>query len=61
MVAGFFKCNMNKFERTLLFVAALCLIAPEMISSIIGAVLGIVILFLNMGRAKKTVAGGVSA
>ena len=48
-------------KRLLLFVAALCLIAPEMISSIIGAVLGIVILFLNMGRAKKTVAGGVSA
>lgn len=52
MVAGFFRNNLNAFERTILFVAALCLIAPEMISSIVGAVLGIAILFIS-GRKTK--------
>lgn len=54
MVAGFFRSNLNLVERTLLFVAALCLIAPEMISSIIGAVLGVAILFIS-GRKTKSV------
>ena len=52
MVAGFYKKNMGAFERTLLFAAALCLIAPEMISSIVGAVLGVAILILNSRGAK---------
>ena len=52
MVAGFYKKNMNPVERTLLFAAALCLIAPEMISSIIGAVIGVAILVINARGAK---------
>ena len=52
MVAGFYKRNLNVFERVLLFAAALCLIAPEMVSSIIGAVLGIAILFISSRGVK---------
>ena len=52
MVSGFFKTNLNAFERTVLFISALCLIAPEMISSIVGAVLGIAILFISGGKRK---------
>lgn len=56
MVAGFFKGNLNKVERIGLLAAALCLIAPEMISSIVGVVLGIAILVMNTGRSKKVAA-----
>lgn len=55
-VAGFFKKELPVVERILLLVAAFCLIAPEMVSSIIGAVLGLVILFLNSRGAKKAAA-----
>lgn len=54
MVAGFYKKTLNTAERVALFAAALCLIAPEMISSVIGAVLGIVILVINSRGAKKS-------
>jgi len=53
MVAGFFKCNLNKVERAGLLAAALCLIAPEIISSMVGVVLGVVLLVLNAGRGRK--------
>ncbi len=53
VVAGFFKCGLNPIMRAVLFGAALCLIAPEPVSSLVGAVLGIVILFLNVASAKK--------
>ncbi|MBQ7577175.1 MAG: TRAP transporter fused permease subunit [Synergistaceae bacterium] len=53
MVAGYFKTHLNTIERILLFAAALSLIAPEIISSIVGAVLGIAILFINARNAKK--------
>ena len=56
MVAGFFKGNLNKFERAGLLAAALCLIAPELISSIVGVVLGVVLLVMNAGRTKKAAA-----
>ena len=53
MVAGFYKRNLNVVERVLLFAAALSLIAPEVISSIIGAVIGIAVLFISSrGTAK---------
>lgn len=55
MVAGFFKGNLNKIERAGLLVAALCLIAPEMISSIVGVILGVLLLIMNAGRSRKTV------
>ena len=53
-VAGFFKVNMNVVERVGTFAAAMLLMTPEMITSIIGIVVGIVVLFLNVTRAKKT-------
>ena len=56
MVAGFYKKNMGVIERILLFAAALCLIAPEMVSSIIGAVIGIAILLINARGAKGAAA-----
>ena len=56
MVAGFYKRNLNVVERILLFAAALCLIAPEMVSSIIGAVIGIAILFISSRGVKPSAA-----
>ena len=53
MVSGYYKTHLNTVERILLFAAALSLIAPEMISSIVGAVIGIAILFINARNAKK--------
>lgn len=61
MVSGFFKCNLNRLERVVLFVAAICLIAPEMISSIIGVILGVAILLLSVTRGKKAIKGGMPA
>ena len=55
MVAGYYKTHLNVIERVILFAAALCLIAPEPISSIIGVVIGIAILFINRVKAKKGV------
>ena len=52
MVAGFYKRNLNVIERVLLFAAALSLIAPEMISSIVGAVIGLAVLFLSTRGVK---------
>lgn len=53
-VAGFYKTTANVIERALTFVAAMCLITPETITSIVGLVLGVVVLFLNVERAKKS-------
>lgn len=61
MVSGFFKCNLNRLERMVLFVAAICLIAPEMISSIIGVILGVAILLISVTRGKKAIKGGMPA
>ena len=56
VVSGFFKSELNKLERIVLFGASFCLIAPEMISSVIGAAIGIAILVLSAIKAKKTAA-----
>lgn len=53
VVAGFFKSLLNAVERTLLFVSALCLIAPESISSLLGAVVGSATLIFNVRRVRK--------
>ena len=53
MVAGFFKSELNVFEKVALFAAAICLIAPEIISSIAGVAVGVVVLVLSMARSKK--------
>ena len=52
-VAGYFKRNFKPFERVALFIAALLLIAPEVISSIIGVVLGVGVLMLDTIASKK--------
>jgi len=56
MVSGYFATNLSVVERVLLFAAALCLISPELITSVIGVVLGVVLLFLNTARKKKAAA-----
>ncbi|MBR1672901.1 MAG: TRAP transporter fused permease subunit [Fretibacterium sp.] len=53
MVAGFFRSELNTLERTLLFAAALCLIAPETISSIVGAVAGVAVLLFSRSRGDR--------
>lgn len=55
-VSGFFGAKMNNVERIILLVAAFCLISPEIITSIIGIILGIVLLVLNTARGKKAAA-----
>ena len=45
---------MNVLERALLFAAAICLITPETITSVVGVILGVAVLFLNTARKKKT-------
>ena len=53
MVSGYFKSELNVIFRVLLFAASLCLIAPEMISSVVGAVIGIAVLVINALSHKK--------
>ncbi|MDO4316412.1 MAG: TRAP transporter fused permease subunit [Oscillospiraceae bacterium] len=55
VVSGYFKTELNVVERAVLFVAALCLISPELITSIVGVILGIALLFVNASRKKKAV------
>ena len=52
-VSGFFKRNLKPVERIALFIAALMLIAPEMVSSIIGLVLGLCVLMIDTIASKK--------
>ena len=47
-VAGFLIVPMNYFFRLLLFVAALCLITPETLSSIVGAAIGLAVIVWAM-------------
>ncbi len=53
VVAGYFKRNLKVYERILLFVAAMLLILPEVISSIVGAVIGVAFLVFDAQAAKK--------
>ncbi len=55
MVSGYFKSDLNIVLRCVLFAAALCLIAPEPISSLVGTVMGIAVLVMNYLAAKRTV------
>ena len=57
-VSGFFKRDMHWWERAVTFAAAILLMTPEMITSIIGIVLGVGVLLLDtlMGKSKKAVA-----
>lgn len=56
-VAGFFKGQMSIIERVGTFAAAMLLMTPENITSVIGIVIGLAVLFLNNTRfAGKKVA-----
>ena len=57
-VSGFFKRQMSWWERAATFAAAILLMTPELITSIIGIVLGVGVLMLDtiMGKAKKATA-----
>ena len=52
-VAGFFKGHMNILERVVTFAAAMLMMVPGMITSLIGLAIGAAILFLNAARFKK--------
>ena len=57
-VSGFFKRQMSWWERAVTFAAAILLMTPELITSIIGIVLGVGVLALDMiiGKTKKAAA-----
>ena len=57
-VAGFFKRNMSWWERAITFAAAILLMTPELITSIIGIVIGVGVLMLDfiMEKSRKTAA-----
>ena len=57
-VAGFFKRDMSWWERAVTFAAAILLMTPEVITSIIGIVLGVGVLLIDviMGKSKKAAA-----
>ena len=55
VVSGYFSVELSVVERVLLFVAAICLISPEIITSVIGVVLGVALLVWNTARKKKAV------
>ena len=52
VVAGFFRTALGAVERAVLFAAALSLIAPEIISSVAGVLVGVAVLLLNARKAK---------
>ncbi len=52
-VSGFFGAEMNVVERILILAVAFCLITPEVITSVVGVVVGVVVLGMNMMRGKK--------
>ena len=55
-VAGFFKRQMSWWERCVTFAAAILLMTPELITSIIGIAIGVGVLMLDfiLGKMKKT-------
>lgn len=52
-MAGYLIAPLNKFNRGLLFIGALCTIAPETISDIIGFVIGAYIIVTGVIKSRK--------
>ena len=50
-VAGYFKKNMSVIERVMTFAAAILLMTPDYITSVIGIVLGVAALLINAGMS----------
>ncbi len=55
-VAGYFKTYLKPWQRAVTFVVALGFISPEVISTVIALVVGVVILFINIQQGKKVTA-----
>lgn len=56
MVAGYFRTRLAIWERAVLFIAALLTIFPELISTVAGLGIAVLILLLNTAREKKRIA-----
>lgn len=52
-ISGYMVAPLNKFNRATLFIGALCMIAPETITDIIGLVIGVYIIAAGLLKKKK--------
>lgn len=52
-ISGYMVAPLNKFNRAILFIGALCMIAPETITDIIGLVIGVYIIAAGLFKKKK--------
>lgn len=52
-ISGYMVAPLSKFNRAILFLGALCMIAPETITDIIGLVIGIYIIASGLLKKKK--------
>lgn len=52
-ISGYMVAPLSKFNRAILFIGALCMIAPETITDIIGLVIGIYIIASGLLKKKK--------
>lgn len=52
-ISGYMVAPLNKFNRAILFIGALCMIAPETITDIIGLVIGVYIIATGLLKKKK--------
>ncbi len=56
-ISGYMVAPLSKFNRAILFIGALCMIAPETITDIIGLVIGIYIIASGLIKKKKVPVG----
>lgn len=52
-ISGYMVAPLNKLNRAILFIGALCMIAPETITDIIGLVIGVYIIAAGLLKKKK--------
>ena len=52
-ISGYMVAPLNKFNRAILFIGALCMIAPETITDIIGLIIGIYIIASGLIKKKR--------
>ncbi|WP_432405181.1 TRAP transporter permease [Wukongibacter sp. M2B1] len=53
---GYLKCRVNKFESLILFIGAITLVYPGVITDIIGLAIGLGIFYKNKKKTQKTLA-----
>lgn len=56
-VAGYFKTFLKPWQRVLTFIVAMGFISPDVVSTVIALVGGIVVLFINSREGRKEAAG----